>query len=439
MSTTTDAETAVLGACLLDKAAFAKVADWLSPDDFAAELHSRVFATIAKLAMAGKDSDCISVNNQLPELKQELQNGSVLVNWATNVMSTATVEAHAEIVLEASKRRKLETVARNLLNPTRDRVADTAFEASSQLLALTESRAKSAESMAAVGLTWWGDFQQRMEGRVQGLMTPWAKLNTATNGLREGQLIVMAARPGMGKSAFAINLATSAAMRGERCLLFSLEMSATEIFDRIIASLAYVPLQKILTGSTDTEELQRISANVGSVRKSPLLIDETGILTAEQICARARKEHLRSPLSIVIVDHLNIVKLSGKASETTELANATQMLKSLAKELKVPVLVLTQLNRKVEDRGDKRPQLSDLRGSGAIEQDADVVLLLYRPGYYDKTDTSKRVECIIAKQRQGEAGRAILLTDKLHIGLLDDCHDEWEPAVVSSRRRRQFA
>ena len=430
-----DAELSVLGACLLDTSCYARIGDWLSASDFGSQLHSQVYATIGKLAMAGKDTDCISVNNQLPELSQDLQNGAVLIGWATNVLSTATVEAHAEIVLEASKRRKLEAVGHKLLHATREPVADTAFEASSKLLALTEGRAKAAENMASVGMAWWADLQLRMEGKAQGLLTPWAKLNATINGLREGQLCVLAARPGMGKSAFAINLATSAALRGERCLLFSLEMSATEIFDRIVASLSHVPLQKLLTGTTETHELHRISAQLAEIRKSPLLIDETGILTAEQICARARKEHLRSPLSMVIVDHLNIVRLSGKANETTELANATQMLKALAKELKIPVLLLSQLNRKVEERTDKRPQLSDLRGSGAIEQDADVVLLLYRPGYYDKTDKSKRVECIVAKQRQGEAGKTILLTDRLYIGLLEDCDTDFVEPVKTYNLR----
>lgn len=443
-----EAERNVLGALMLVNEALPRVADWLRADDFYRQDHAAIYAAMLDFAGKGEAFDSVTLGEHF-----EGDDGSVepayLVELVQATASAANVEAYAEIVREKAQLRRLIGAGTDLVNgafqPSGRQSGELAMEASSILLAMSDGGRRSGPKAAReVVARWFDDLTRRHESGdgMVGMLTPWTGLNRATLGLCAGDLIVAAGRPSMGKSALAVNLATSAALRGQRVLFFNLEMTDVSILNRCIASVMEIPLRWLRAGGQgagdESDYWPRATEGVRRLRDAPLLIDDTSNLTTHQIVARAKREHLRAPLGLVIVDHLHLVKL-GKGETHRELGDATAALKGLAKALGCPVVLLSQLNRGLEGRPNKRPQMQDLRESGAIEQDADLILFLYRDDYYAEregreSDYPGWVELSIAKQREGEAGHTVWLRDRLAFGLLED-HDG--PAPVRQAAQAQ--
>lgn len=426
-----DAEHAVVGAVLIKPAALTEIGDWIGPEHFLHAGHRALFAAAREFAAKGEAFDAVTAYEHFAGLGEH-ETALLAMDVAGGTWSAANVTAYAEIVVEKARLRALIDTGTKLTDaafaPQGRRADELAVEASGALLNLSGgSRARGPRSLREIGLRWFDELQERYgaSGGLRGLATPWTRLNAITCGLDAGDLVVVAGRPSMGKSAMAVNLATSVALRDKRVMFFNLEMTGESIFSRCVASVGNVPLQWIRAGGKggDVDYWPATTAAFKALRDAPLVIDDTPGLTAQQIVSRAKREHLRGALDLVIVDHLHLVKL-GKGDTVRELQEVTGAMKALGKSLGCPVVVLSQLNRSLESRGDKHPQMSDLRESGAIEQDADLILFLYRDDYYAEREERASaypgwVELVVAKQREGETGKVWLLNDLAH-GRLED-------------------
>ena len=446
-----DAEQNVLGALLLVPTAFARVADLLTEQDFYRRDHQLIYRAICDLNAAGKGetADWCVVGDWFVAmgLSEQVANGAYLVELSSNTASAANVRAYAEIVRDRSIQRQLIDIGTETVNAGFDpNGRDT-----SELLALAAQRINALSGNAKVGGPvdmrtvageWFEKLQRRADGAdaALGLLTPWGDFNRITSGLHPGDLMILAGRPSMGKSAVAINLSVAAALAGKRGMYFSLEMTSASIFNRGVAALGNVPL-KWLRKPEDCDESDaywpRVSGAVTQLRNAPLLLDETPAITQQMIEARAMREHQRKPLDFIVVDHIHLIPLPGKTKEATEVGHISATLKSVAKRLNVPVIALAQLNRSVESRPDKRPRMSDLRESGAIEQDADLIVFVYRDDYYAQqenrtSNAPEVVELVVAKQREGETG-SVYLRNRLGFGRVDEFPD-YQPTPISNAK-----
>lgn len=428
-----EAEQSVLGALMLVNESLPEVAGWLESGHFYRHDHRAIYAAITELANAEKPFDAVTVGDWLAG--SEVDYGYV-VEITANTGSAANIRAYAEIVKEHANRRALVEVGIALTNAALDPAGksadEIAGEAGRELSAMeTAKRGGCVLNARQVGKVWADDFQRRYEngGQIQGLCLPWAEFNRRSGGLNPGDLVIVAGRPGMGKSAFAINAATSVAMRGKRALMFSLEMSAAQIFNRALSSITDVPLAWLKAPDAEHGEFwPRVTAGTAKLRDSGLLIDDTAGLAWPQIEARAQREAMRGKLDMIVVDHLHLIPLPGKTRETVEIGHITAGAKKLGKRHGCPVVLLSQLNRSLEARQNKRPVMSDLRESGNIEQDADLIVFLYRDDYYAEMEGRGSqapgiVELHIAKHREGEPGR-VLANAALAYGRIDDREDQ---------------
>lgn len=449
--TAIDAEQNVLGALLLVPTAFARVADLLVEADFFRRDHQAIYRAIVELNASGKGetADWCVVGDWFAAMGMAdmVANGAYLVELSANTASAANVRAYAEIVRDKSIQRQLIDIGTE--------TANAGFQPdgrdTSELLALAAQRINALSGNAKVGGpvemraiagVWFEKLQQRAgeTSAPQGLLTPWGDFNRITSGLQPGDLMILAGRPSMGKSAVAINVAVAAALAGKRGMYFSLEMTSDSIFNRGVAALGNVPL-KWLRKPDDSDDSEtywpRISEAVVQLRSAPLLIDETPAITQQMIEARAMREHQRKPLDFIAVDHIHLIPLPGKTKEATEVGHISATLKAIAKRLNLPVIALAQLNRSVEARPDKRPRMSDLRESGAIEQDADLIVFVYRDDYYAQQENRQSkapevVELIVAKQREGETG-SVYLRNRLGFGRVDEFPD-YDPAPITESK-----
>lgn len=429
------AEQAVLGGVMLSgEAAFHRVETLLEERDFHHRSHRLIWRALVQLVGEDSPIDPVTAADWFlaQGLAEEIEGGAYLVELASTTPSAANVVAHAEIVRDKSLLRALIEAGTSIAN---DGYAPAGRD-TSEVLALAARRinALAGDAMAAgprgmreIGRTWFDQLQRRLEanGALLGLPTPWAGLNDMTGGLKAGELVVVAGRPGMGKSAFAVNLATHNALAGKRVLFLNLEMTAESIYQRAVASLAGVPLRWLRSpGDEDDSCWNRVGEAVAALNGASLGIDDTPSLSGEQIVARIRRENQRKPLDLVVIDHLHLIPLPGKTRETVEIGHVTRDLKALAKTIGAPIVLLSQLNRSVDGRaGNKRPLMADLRESGSIEQDADLIVFLYRDDYYaareERTsDFPGFVELIVAKQREGEIGK-VWATDRLGVGKIE--------------------
>jgi replicative DNA helicase len=433
-----EAEQAVLGGLMLKSEALVLVADWLAVGDFYRRDHQLIYRAIAELAEKNTPFDAVTLGEWFESMGQSEQvaGGAYLVELASTTPSAANIVAYAEIVRDKAVLRQLIEVGTEAVNngfspdgrDTRELIA----ESNRAVAALSGNpRAGGVKGMKDVGTRWFAEMQRRYENQsgLLGLPTPWGKFNSLTAGLKPGDLIVVAGRPSMGKSAFAVNIATANALSSKRVMFFNLEMTDISIFNRAIASVMTVPLQWLRFPQDEGDYWPRVTEGMRLMISSALLIDDTPALRREQIIARAKREHMRQPLDMVIIDHLHLMPLDGKTRETVEIGHITRDLKALAKDLNIPVVLLSQLNRGLETRtGSKRPVMADLRESGNIEQDADLIVFLYRDDYYaEKEDRASEfpgfVEIIIGKQREGETGR-VWARDRLAYGCIDDYDGE---------------
>jgi replicative DNA helicase len=432
-----EAEQSVLGGIMIDHDAFVRVSEMLDETSFYRRDHRVIFRAMGELrdAKPPKPLDAVTLGEWCESngLAEEIGGSGYLIELASTTPSAANVSAYAEIVAEKAKLRQGIELGTSLVNEcfmARGRTsADILGEFQLLLAAVQPIRSTGLTLAHDTMKSWFERFAQRYDegNHITGLPTPWHDLNQATNGLQDADLIIGAGRPAMGKSIIGGQIAAFTALRGEPVALFSLEMSTTSLHNRNVACLADVPHKFLRAPSErdDRDYLPKMSAAIRQLSKAPLYIDDTPGLTGPQICARAERLHLVKPLRLVVIDHLHIVSIKGR-DPNTEIGQNTRLFKGLAKRLNCPVLVLAQLNRKLEDRTDKRPTMADLRASGDIEQDADVVLFFHRPDYYRKKGAEKthELEVIIGKGRDIEVGEPVVLREAYEYMRAEDWRGE---------------
>lgn len=441
-----EAEQNVLGGIMLAPTALAKVADWLAEEDFYRQDHRLIYRAILGLSEKGIPTDPVTVAEWFDSngMSDRVDGGAYLIELAGTTHSAANIEAYAEIVKDKARLRKLIDYGSGVVNAAyQPEGRDTRSILSDALRDITvlsgDLRVPGPKGMREVGTAWFDALQSRYEGGPAGLMTPWADFNRIIGGLQAGDLGIVAARPSMGKSAFACNIALALGLAGHRSLIFSLEMSAASIYNRWVASLMNVPLEWLRDPRDGSYDYwSHATEGVKRIRAAKLDIDDSAGLTWQAICSRARREHMREPLKAVFIDHAHVMRLPGKTRADIELGDISREFKALAKELNAPVILLAQLNRSVEKRENKRPIMSDLREAGGFEQDADWITFLYRDDYYAEqmgraSEYPGLAEVIIAKQREGETGK-VWLRSNLQFGRFDD-HTGEAPVAAPTKRK----
>jgi len=423
-----EAEQSVLGGLLLDNAAWDRIADLVGTDDFYRNDHRLVFAAISRLIDGSKPADAVTVFDSLRGANRADEAGglSYLNALAQNTPSAANIRRYAEIVRERAVLRRLVTagdeIATSALNPAGRDTKQILDEAESKVFRIAEEGARGRQGFIEIQplLTKVVEriqelFERANPSDVTGVPTGFADLDSKTSGLQPGDLVIIAGRPSMGKTSLALNIGEYVAIdQGMPVAVFSMEMGASQLALRMLSSVGRLDQQRLRTGRLLDEDWPRLTAAIQKMHESPLYIDETPALTAIDLRARARRlSRTCGKLGLIIVDYLQLMSASGAGeNRATEISEISRGLKALAKELAVPVVALSQLNRTVEQRTDKRPVMSDLRESGAIEQDADLILFIYRDEVYNPDSTDKNVaEIIIGKQRNGPIGRVNLRFD----------------------------
>jgi len=419
-----EAEQSVLGGLLLEASALDKITDLVLPDDFYRQEHRLIYRQIVRLSEMAKPVDVITVAEAL-EIAGELDKvGGLpyLGSLAQNVPSAANIRRYGEIVRERSIMRKLAEVgsdiASSAYNPTGRDAAQLLDEAESKVFEIAEAGSKGKQGFIPMPplLTQVVERIETLYARdnasdVTGIATGFTDLDRKTSGLHPGDLIIIAGRPSMGKTALAINIAENVAMDSKLPVaIFSMEMGATQLVMRMIGSVGKLNQQDLRTGKLQDDDWGRLTQALGKLNDAPIHIDESAALSSLDLRARSRRlSRLNNGLGLIVVDYLQLMSSNvGKASENraTEISEISRSLKALAKELQVPVIALSQLNRSLEQRTDKRPVMSDLRESGAIEQDADLILFIYRDEVYNPDSQQQgKAEIIIGKQRNGPIGK----------------------------------
>ena len=417
-----EVEAAVLGALLLDQDAISQVIDIIDATDFYRDAHRKIFQAIISLFERNEPTDLITLTTELSNRKQlnDLGGAFYLAGLADNVSTAANAEYHANIVHEKAMSRKLITSSNQIIARAFDQSEnpdDLLDEAEQMIFALSERRLKRGFTHLNPILHDTFENIERLHERstgVTGVATGFNKLDEMTAGFQPGELIIVAARPSMGKTALCLNIARHASVEDKVGVgIFSLEMANHQLAQRMLCSEARVDSHLMRTGRLPSDAWSNLSIAVGSLAKAPIFIDETPALTVLEMRSRARRLMSENEnLGLLVVDYLQLMRgPKGIESRQQEISIISRSLKALAKELNVPIIALSQLSRAVESRGDGRPQLSDLRESGAIEQDADVVLFIYRPVRYGKVEEAElnKAEIIIGKQRNGPVGSVELV------------------------------
>jgi len=419
-----EAEQSVLGGLLLDNAAIDKIGDLLFAADFYNDAHRSIFEAITGLIADNKPADVVTVAEVLGSLKKLDYVGGMAYLGALveNVPTAANIRRYSEIVRERAILRRLAAaggeIADTAYNPLGRSVREILDQAETRVFEIAEHGARGQQGFQELRplLTQVVEriellFARDNPSDVTGVATGFTDLDRMTSGLQEGDLIVIAGRPSMGKTAFALNIAEHIALSTKLKLpvaLFSMEMGATQLAMRLIGSVGHLDQHKIRTGQLTPEDWERLSEALGRLSDAAIHVDETPALNALELRARARRlaRQYGGKLGAIIVDYLQLMQAVAQGeNRATEISEISRSLKALAKELKVPVLALSQLNRSLEQRPNKRPIMSDLRESGAIEQDADVILFIYRDEVYNEDTQDKGVaEVIVGKQRNGPIG-----------------------------------
>ncbi len=435
-----DAERSILGAILLDNHHYNEAAERISTSDFALDPHRRIFMRMAELIDQSRAVDIITLRDILSQYKEMEAIGGVayLASLTENLPRRLSIEEYVRIVKNKSLLRQLILVCSEAITQAADQsddALDVLNSAESKLLEVTEHGVQRGfSSIQDIVRNSFGTIDQLFaEGHreVTGLETHFTEFDRITSGLQKSELIIIAARPSMGKTAWAINIAQNAAVRGAAVVaVFSLEMSKESLLRRMLASEALVDQQKIQKGYTSREDQARLTEALERLTESHILIDDTPAISLTEMRAKARRlRQMHGKLDLIVIDYLQLMSGGSPGTgqkryenRTQEVSAVSRGLKALAKELDVPVIALSQLSRASEQRGgDKKPMLSDLRESGSIEQDADVVAFIHRESYYNKDEngqpdpeTEGKAEIIIAKQRNGPTG-------SVHLAYLSKC------------------
>jgi replicative DNA helicase len=415
-----DAEKAVLGGLMLDNQAWDKVADILTARDFYVPAHQLIFKSIAHLAEQNEPFDILTVETQLKSVETWRHEEGYLFEVAHSTPSAANIVAYADIVRKHSIFRQMIHIGTEMIEqastPSDQVVEDILDEAEKRIFQIAEQHHRDLGPQSISTLL--SKAINRVETlfhsthSVTGLPTSYTDLDEMTSGLQEGELIVVAGRPSMGKTSLAMNIVEHAAIQGKKpVLVFSMEMPGEMLAMRMMSSLGRIDQHRVRTGQLNNEDWPRMTSAVSMLSTAKLFIDDTPALSPTDIRARARRlARSEGPLGLIVIDYLQLMHVSGiRENRTMEISTISRALKALAKELKVPVIALSQLNRGLEQRADKRPIMSDLRDSGAIEQDADLILFIYRDEVYNENSPQKGLaEVIIAKQRNGPIGKVNL-------------------------------
>jgi replicative DNA helicase len=418
-----EAETSVLGAVLLENEALNRVLEILKEDDFYREAHRRIFSAILHLYEHSEPVDLITLSEVLKTRGDLDAVGGVeyLNSLVNGVPTAANISYYAKIIKEKAILRKLINRATEIVSQSYSNSGDVdefIDQAERTIFEISEDRVRpSFYPIKDLIKSSFKTIERLYEKRqlITGVPTGFQRLDELTSGLQPADLIIIAGRPSMGKTAFALNIAQHASVRATTpAAMFSLEMSKEQLALRMLCSEAKVDAHRLRGGFLSEADWPKLTRAAGSLSEAPLFIDDTPGLSALEMRAKARRLKIEHNLGLVIVDYLQLMRGRASAdSREQEISDISRSLKALAKELSIPVIALSQLNRRVEERGDKRPQLSDLRESGAIEQDADVILFLYRDEVYNKSEENRgKAEIIIGKQRNGP-------TDKVDLAFLD--------------------
>ncbi len=415
MPNSLEAEQSVVGAMIIDKDAIQIASEIITGDDFYNRQLGMLFEAMVELHKEGTPVDGITLQNHLKEKNAppQVYDMNYILGMAEAVPTSANVKFYAEIVHEKSKLRELihscGDIINNCYNDNMD-LQDLMTDTEKEIFRITQLR-NSGEfvPISEVVMNALNKIEQasKMQGTVTGPSTGFTDLDYRTAGFQPSDLILIAARPSMGKTAFALNIAQNVAIRNKTCMaIFSLEMSKEQLVNRMFSLQSGVDAQKLRTGNLTDSEWEELVDGAGQIGESKLIIDDTPGITVSELRSKCRKYKLEHGLSLVMIDYLQLMSGSGRTeSRQQEISDISRSLKGLARELNIPIIALSQLSRAVEQRPDKRPILSDLRESGAIEQDADVVMFIYREDYYFKDTERKGIsEIIIAKQRNGPIG-----------------------------------
>jgi replicative DNA helicase len=416
-----EAEQAVLGAVLLQAEALITSMERLRSDDFYTPAHQLIFEAMVELGEANQPIDLVTLTAYLQDRQQLEETGGVsyLAKLANAVPTAANVDYYAQIVEEKSMVRRLIRTATNIVSSgyaAADDVGLMLNEAEQRILELSNRRASSGFISIRDVLM---EVFERVEhlytnkGGTTGIPSGFSDLDKMTSGFQRNDLIIVAARPSVGKTAFALNIAQNVGVRSrETVAIFSLEMSAAQLVQRMICAESNVDAGRMRTGYLEGDDWEKLTMAIGSLSEAQIYIDDTPGITVADIRAKCRRLKKERGLGMILIDYLQLIQGRGKAGENRqqEVSEISRTLKQIARELEVPVIALSQLSRGVEQRQDKRPMMSDLRESGSIEQDADIVAFLYRDDYYNQ-DTEKKniIEIIIAKQRNGPVGTVELV------------------------------
>ena len=417
-----DAEQSVLGGLLIDNGAFDKIGDVVSEGDFYRDDHRRIFRHISRLIEKSKPADVVTVDEAIKVSDDKDKTGGMtyLAALAGNTPSAHNVRRYAEIVRECAILRKLIEVSTEIadgaLNRMGREVGQLLDEAESKIFQIAEAGARTRQGFMEIQplLTQVMEridllYHKDNPSDITGVPTGYRDLDRETSGLQPGDLIIIAGRPSMGKTALALNMAEHVAVENKLPVaVFSMEMSGAQLAMRMLGSIGRLDQHKLRTGRLSDDDWNRLTNAVGKLHDAPILVDESGALNALELRARARRLHRQyGALGLIVVDYLQLMQATSEGeNRATEISEISRSLKALAKELKVPVVALSQLSRAVEQRtGPKRPIMSDLRESGAIEQDADLILAIYREEVYTPDTPEKGMaEIIILKQRNGPIG-----------------------------------
>lgn len=418
------AEQAVLGSMFMSKKACEKVIERLTPESFYQDRHAKIFKAIASLKEAGSPIDITIVTNELEKRKELSSIGGVeyLSDIVMIVPSAANVEEYIKIVEEKAVRRRLIEAALSIESDSYnwDDSLDELIDKSEKNL-MNISKARSGSEFQSISDVLYRaqlnlEKLSQVKGEVTGLPTGFYDIDKITSGLHENELIIIAARPAMGKTAFALNIATNIAQQTKKTVaLFNLEMGAEQLATRMLASVGQIEGMRLASGKLEHNDWKRVNEAISRLADTNIYIDDTPGISIGEIRAKCRRLASEEDLGIIIIDYLQLISGSEKtqSNRQLEISEISRSLKTLAMELRIPIIALAQLSRSVESRDDKRPILSDLRESGSIEQDADIVAFLYRDDYYNKDaaidESTSKSEFIIRKHRSGPTGTIDLI------------------------------
>lgn len=414
-----EAEQAVLGGLMLSPESINHLGDTLADSDFYLQAHRVIYKAIIELAGKNQPYDAITIGEwlQANNLSAQIGGTEFLIDLVSQTPSAANIKAWAEIVREKSILRQMieagTVIINNGFTPDGREIKELLAEAEQSVFKIAEQGARAKKSFVAIkdaAKEAYDQIVKRYEnqGSLSGLPSGFRELDEMTSGLQKQDLIILAARPAMGKTTLALNIAEFAALKTKKAVaVYSMEMSAGQLAQRLLSSIGRINANNLRSGTLEDEDWSRLTMSIKMLTESKIFIDDTPALSPQELAFRARRLKREHDLGLIVVDYLQLMQVPGsKENRATEISEISRSLKALAKELDIPIIALSQLNRGLESRTDKRPIMSDLRESGGIEQDADIILFIYRDEYYNKENSPDKglAEIIISKHRNGSTG-----------------------------------